>query len=145
MLQYGHYSKRRNMSGKCLFLQLKGSNFNLKYDFLTPGGPLYLPTKYRNFAQSPFKSQHWGHERVSLPLRVYTWFPHLLVSELARPPTATTSTGSRCSDEALDERISNVRFLECTWFISVNKKTSKWQKNLYPHLCKKKLSQHLFL
>ena len=53
----GRYIKRRNMSGKCLFLPFKVSNFDcvhLKYDFLTPGGPLYLPTKYKNFAQSPF-------------------------------------------------------------------------------------------
>ena len=62
MSQYGHYTitfgryiKRRNMSGKCLFLPLKGSNFHLKYDFLTLGSPLFLPTKYRNFAQSTFK------------------------------------------------------------------------------------------
>ena len=62
MSQYGHYTmtcgryiKRRNMSGKYLFLPLKVSNFPLKYDFLTPGDPLYLPTKYQNFAQSPFK------------------------------------------------------------------------------------------
>ena len=51
----GRYIKRRNMSGKCLFLPLKGSNFHLKYDFLTPGGPLYLPTKYWNFEQSPLR------------------------------------------------------------------------------------------
>ena len=43
------------MSEKCLFLPLKGSNLHLKFDFLTPGGSLYLPTKYQNFAQSPFK------------------------------------------------------------------------------------------
>ena len=30
----GRYIKRRNISGKCLFLPLKGSNFHLKYDFL---------------------------------------------------------------------------------------------------------------
>ena len=61
MSQFGHYTmtcgsyiKRRNILGKCLFLPLKGSNFHLKYDFLTPGGSLDLPTKYRNVAQSPF-------------------------------------------------------------------------------------------
>ena len=61
MSQYGHftitcgcYIKRRNMSGKGLFVPLKVFNFHLNCDFLTPGGPLYDPTKYHNFAQSPF-------------------------------------------------------------------------------------------
>ena len=46
------------MSEKCLFLPLKVFSFPSKYDFLTPSGPLYyLPTKYRNFAQSPFNVQ----------------------------------------------------------------------------------------
>ena len=26
----------------------------MKYDFQTHGGPIYLPIKYQNFAQSPF-------------------------------------------------------------------------------------------
>ena len=53
------YIKRQNKMGKCLFLPFNGSNFHLKYDFLTPGGLLFLPTKYQNFAQSPFKMQKW--------------------------------------------------------------------------------------
>ena len=63
MSQYGHYIitcgryiKRGKMSGKCLFLPLKGSKSHAKYYFQTPGGPIYLPIKYRNFAQSPFKA-----------------------------------------------------------------------------------------
>ena len=43
MSQHGHYTMIcgacRNMSGKCFFLPLKVSNFHLKYDFLTTGGP----------------------------------------------------------------------------------------------------------
>ena len=35
-----------------LIYQYKGSN--VKYDFLTHCGPIYLPIKYRNFAQSSF-------------------------------------------------------------------------------------------
>ena len=61
MSQYGHYTmtcgryiKRGKMSGKCLFLPLKGPKSHAKYYFLTPGGPIYLPIKYRNFAQNPF-------------------------------------------------------------------------------------------
>ena len=45
-MTYGRYIKRRNMSGRCLFLSLKGSNSHLKYDFLTAGGLIYLPIKY---------------------------------------------------------------------------------------------------
>ena len=43
------------MTGKCLFLPLKGSKSHANYDFPTPGGPIHLPINYRNFAQSPFK------------------------------------------------------------------------------------------
>ena len=51
----GHYIKHQNMLGKCLFLPLWWFKSHLKYDFLTHSGPIYLPIKYRNFAQSPFK------------------------------------------------------------------------------------------
>ena len=37
----GHYIKRQNMSEKCFFLPLNGSNSHVKYDFLTPGGLMY--------------------------------------------------------------------------------------------------------
>ena len=40
----------------CIFLPLKGPKSHENYDFLTPGGPIYLPINYRNFAHSPFKS-----------------------------------------------------------------------------------------
>ena len=63
MSQYGHftmslgcYSQRGKMTGKCLFPPLKGSKSHAKYYFLTRCGPIHLPIKYRNFAQSPFNS-----------------------------------------------------------------------------------------
>ena len=37
-----------------------GFKLHLKYNFLIHGGPIYLPIKYRNFAQRPFKmTQYW--------------------------------------------------------------------------------------
>ena len=47
------------MTGKWLFLPLEGSKSHAKYYFLTRGGPIHLPIKYRNFAQSPFKGDMW--------------------------------------------------------------------------------------
>ena len=46
----GRYIKRQNMSGKCLSTSIRVQ----MYDFLTHRGPIYLPIKYRNFAQSSF-------------------------------------------------------------------------------------------
>ena len=45
------------MLGKCLFLPVKWFKSHVKYDFMTHGhaAPIYLPIKYGNFAQSPFK------------------------------------------------------------------------------------------
>ena len=87
MSQYGHYTitcgryiKRRNMSGKCLFLPLKVSNFH----FLTPCGPLYLPTKYRNFAQSPFK--HEFHIIISDTLSIRNCLGDLTSNLCHHPP-----------------------------------------------------------
>ena len=40
---------------KAYFYHYKGSNHMASmHDFLTYGGPIYLPIKYQNFAQSPF-------------------------------------------------------------------------------------------
>ena len=79
MSQYGHYTmtcgryiKRGKMSGKCLFLQLKGSKPHAKYYFLTPGGPIYVPIKYRNFAQSPFNGPAIKRRTLRLPLTEIT-------------------------------------------------------------------------
>ena len=51
--------------GKMHMSTIKRSNFHLKYNFLTPGGPHSLPTKYRNFAQSPFKNCHGSHSKLT--------------------------------------------------------------------------------
>ena len=40
------------MTGKGLFLPLKGTKSHAIYDIQTPSGPIYLSIKYRNFAHS---------------------------------------------------------------------------------------------
>ena len=51
----------RTCRGNAYFYHYKGSN--VKYDFLAHGGPIYLPIKYRNFAQSPFNAYKGGGRR----------------------------------------------------------------------------------
>ena len=55
------------MTGKGLPLPLKGSNSHANYDFLNPSGPIYLPTKYGNFAHSPFNC------KVKIELGLNSW------------------------------------------------------------------------
>ena len=62
----GRYIKRQNMSGKILIFTILRVQIAFKYDFLIHGGPIYLPIKYWNFAQSPFKN--WYLNSTKLPV-----------------------------------------------------------------------------
>ena len=73
------YRKRGKMLEKCLFLPLKWPKSHANYDFLTPGGPIYLPINYyRNFAHSLFNIDHSSFQRRSIIVNnVILWWMHL--------------------------------------------------------------------
>ena len=50
---------------KMLIYTIKRVKIACKELFLTPGGPIHLPIKYRNFAQSPFKA--WAKDTYFVP------------------------------------------------------------------------------
>ena len=54
-----------------------------KYYFLTPVGPIYLPIKYWNFAQSPFKKTVYLMEKWTTQISIWKYLLHRFTGHLS--------------------------------------------------------------